>query len=773
MSRPGPGHIDVEHVERKRDDDTAAPRSAITVGSVHDPAEAEADRLADRALALADDYSAEDAGDSTGGLTSSASVRRRSTHDVDGLSVEPAALRAARTRGSALDDSTRSRLEQGFGTDLGGVRVHTGKKAAQLATDIHARAFTHGNDVFFGAGQYRPGTPAGDHVLAHEVAHTVQNSGGEGPAHRFPATWHTSPVPWSPMTASVFRPGEGASGGVYILTSKDAAGPVKKAVVKPVFGSNALGKETGQQLQFSDVALVKLLGLRAPDSKIVTPGTEFENLVEVCKPHQPPPLEGEEVQHLADAESFVVMSEVPDGISIASLADKAPTDQRAGADLYRTVFDPVFLGELGRLCIGDLMLGNQDRMMLGAMNLGNVMLSMQNGRGELAAIDTTAVLPKTVAPRDWVKYGGGVLGLNSNQTAMAQGPGPILDGFFEVLVRRLHKGTPADAGPNPTWKLIEDVYKNHRDRVLSDFDFGWNDALITALTLADDQQRLEQVTAGYDDDDITSTTLGANLAYLGAQAEGKSHADSIGRSIAITASAWVSSLDDARLVPPASDALAAKQIAAPTGKVVDAEVVPMPSLPTGRHFTHLANQHGLPLLERDYTSFGKFATHITKARSEIGQSVTATKQKRSRPFGPKVALPRNRSVISHYVAHSTAMAAGGSRMADAAAYTARLATDAQPLITADYRGNEAAPVKQLLTRLGASVPVLAVEITAYRRQLANAAATIPKTKHADTEELATAITRVDAYLDKAVAKLSTVKDMKLQRVAAGITAQPR
>jgi hypothetical protein len=766
--------IAVERVDLQPAPAPSIRRSAITVGSVNDPAEAEADRLADRALSLAASYGTPAAGAAaSAAIVDGGRVQRSAASGIDGLSVDSSAISAARSGGASLDDATRSKLEAGFGTDLGAVRVHTGPQAAGIARDIQARAFTHGNDVFFGKGEYRPDTPDGQHVLAHEVAHTVQNSGSGDTAHRFPATWNTSPVPWGPMTSSVFRPGEGASGGVYILTSNDNAGPVKKAVVKPVFGSNALGKETGQQLQFSDVALAKLLGLRAPESKIVKGGSEFKDLVNVCKPHQPAPLPGETVQQLADAESFVVMSEVPNGTSIASLADKAPTNKQASADLYRTVFDPMFLSELGRLCIGDLMLGNQDRIVLGAMNLGNVMLSMQDGRGQLAAIDTTAKLPKAVAPKDWVGAGGSIGGFNTNKSAMAKGPGDVLDGFFEVLVSRLENGTPADAGSNPTWQLIQTVYKNNRDRFLSDFDYGWNDALITALSLADDQKRLDSLTEGYDDEDVTSSTLKANLAYLGAHAEGKSHGESIGRSIAITASAWVSSLDSARLVPSGSDELAAKQVGVPTGKVIDAEVVPMPSLPLGKHFTYLANGHGGPLSERDYASFDKFATRITNARGEISQSVSATKERRSKPFGPKVALPRNRGVVSEYVVHSAAMAAGGSRMADAAAYTARLAEDAQPLLTADYRGNEAAPVKQFLTRLGASVPVLATEITAYRRQLTQAVATIPKTKHGDAKALAAAITNIDVYLDKAVEGLSAVKDMKLQRMAAAIKAQPR
>jgi outer membrane protein OmpA-like peptidoglycan-associated protein len=68
-------------------------------------------------------------------------------------------------------------MEQALGTDLGGVRVHTDAGAATAARDIKAEAFTHGQEIYFGAGRYQPGTTAGDQLLAHELTHTVQQQG--------------------------------------------------------------------------------------------------------------------------------------------------------------------------------------------------------------------------------------------------------------------------------------------------------------------------------------------------------------------------------------------------------------------------------------------------------------------------------------------------------------------------------------------------------------------------------------------------------------------
>lgn len=69
----------------------------------------------------------------------------------------------------------------------------------------------------------------------------MQQSGdSSGGVHRFPATALSAPQAWSQLTGSVFRPGEGLSGGVYILSPK-TPGPISKVVVKPIWSENAAG----------------------------------------------------------------------------------------------------------------------------------------------------------------------------------------------------------------------------------------------------------------------------------------------------------------------------------------------------------------------------------------------------------------------------------------------------------------------------------------------------------------------------------------------------
>lgn len=78
--------------------------------------------------------------------------------------------------GAPLAGEVRQRMEGQLGADLSGVRVHTGGDSAKAAEGMAARAFTVGQDVHFGGGEFAPGTKEGDRLLAHELTHTVQGA---------------------------------------------------------------------------------------------------------------------------------------------------------------------------------------------------------------------------------------------------------------------------------------------------------------------------------------------------------------------------------------------------------------------------------------------------------------------------------------------------------------------------------------------------------------------------------------------------------------------
>jgi hypothetical protein len=76
--------------------------------------------------------------------------------------------------GQPLSAGLRGFYEGRFGHDFGSVRVHTGQRAAAAAAEVGAQAFTRGQDIYFGAGYYRPETNRGRWLIAHELAHTIQ-----------------------------------------------------------------------------------------------------------------------------------------------------------------------------------------------------------------------------------------------------------------------------------------------------------------------------------------------------------------------------------------------------------------------------------------------------------------------------------------------------------------------------------------------------------------------------------------------------------------------
>jgi outer membrane protein OmpA-like peptidoglycan-associated protein len=87
--------------------------------------------------------------------------------------------RLAESGGEPLPRYVRSLFEHRLGADLSRVRVHTDGEAAQLAAATNARAFTVGRSIAFGSGQYTPDSAAGRHLLAHELAHVLQQNPAE------------------------------------------------------------------------------------------------------------------------------------------------------------------------------------------------------------------------------------------------------------------------------------------------------------------------------------------------------------------------------------------------------------------------------------------------------------------------------------------------------------------------------------------------------------------------------------------------------------------
>jgi len=185
--------MEPHHVERSPSNECAAMETAVAkvkqgfspttvrrmvVGSVSDPAEQEADAMADAVLAA---MAASGPASSTQRVGDTGSkIRRSASAAVVGASggeLDDATsrdIRRARGGGRPMEPGVRRSMESAFSADFSDVRLHVGAQSDDLNNRIQARAFTAGNDVFVRRRDYAPNTTSGQHLLAHELAHTVQ-----------------------------------------------------------------------------------------------------------------------------------------------------------------------------------------------------------------------------------------------------------------------------------------------------------------------------------------------------------------------------------------------------------------------------------------------------------------------------------------------------------------------------------------------------------------------------------------------------------------------
>jgi hypothetical protein len=103
-------------------------------------------------------------------------TKRADGAGMTGDKAPPVVHDVLRQPGRPMDTGTRGFMEQRFGRTFGDVRIHDDNGAAQASLAVRARAFTVGSRIVFAAGEFRPDTSAGRHLLAHELAHTMQQS---------------------------------------------------------------------------------------------------------------------------------------------------------------------------------------------------------------------------------------------------------------------------------------------------------------------------------------------------------------------------------------------------------------------------------------------------------------------------------------------------------------------------------------------------------------------------------------------------------------------
>jgi hypothetical protein len=178
---------------------TRAVQAKLTVGPVDDDYEREADRVARQVMRMPD-RSAEVAPrpplhiqrmcaecEEEEDALHRSSVQREGAGAVPEVSGNlESYIGESKGRGRSLSPATRAFFEPRFGRPFGDVRVHTDARANQASSEIRARAFTTGSDIYFASGQYAPGSTAGDRLLGHELTHVVQQHASVAPLRRDP-----------------------------------------------------------------------------------------------------------------------------------------------------------------------------------------------------------------------------------------------------------------------------------------------------------------------------------------------------------------------------------------------------------------------------------------------------------------------------------------------------------------------------------------------------------------------------------------------------------
>jgi hypothetical protein len=116
---------------------------------------------------------------SVGNYAFSSTIAREASGILPSGEVHPSVqseISTTRGSGASLDSGVAERFGDSLG-DLSDVRVHTDENADRLNRSVSARAFATGTDVYFAKGEYSPGSAQGDKLIAHELAHVVQQRG--------------------------------------------------------------------------------------------------------------------------------------------------------------------------------------------------------------------------------------------------------------------------------------------------------------------------------------------------------------------------------------------------------------------------------------------------------------------------------------------------------------------------------------------------------------------------------------------------------------------
>jgi hypothetical protein len=198
-------------------------------------------------------------------------------------------------KGSAIEGSTRSKMENAFGENFSNVEVHTDSNASALSGNMNARAFTVGNHIAFGSGEYQPGTIAGDALMAHELAHTIQQNGNDIFSKSFTQQTDVNAAAENEADAVAEEAVSGIWAGNKLSLKKAIQPKIKNSLSIQRCGSASRPPITPQQVN------VKQPGSEECDDKKRQETSQFEKLNPCCTTEMLDEITG----HLSNALGYV------------------------------------------------------------------------------------------------------------------------------------------------------------------------------------------------------------------------------------------------------------------------------------------------------------------------------------------------------------------------------------------------------------------------------------------------------------------------------------
>jgi|GEM_PF-4773038 len=170
-----------EEADEEAEMESIQAKSSLEIGSPDDPQEKEADGVAKKVV---------NGEDATGINSSAPPLQMKATNEeatlmaksengiLKGTEELQTKLDSSKGSGQALDQNVKAEMGNKMGADLSDVKIHTDHSAHEMSEGINAKAFTHGQDIYFKQGNYNTNSNEGKELLAHELTHTVQQSGG-------------------------------------------------------------------------------------------------------------------------------------------------------------------------------------------------------------------------------------------------------------------------------------------------------------------------------------------------------------------------------------------------------------------------------------------------------------------------------------------------------------------------------------------------------------------------------------------------------------------